>query len=318
MRLALVDDHDPSSSRSVEPAREYAARDTEVSSRAPVRSDDLAEVLAELGDRISTGSLATERVLPVAEPLSDLFPDGGLVRGRVVACRSGGGAAILPLLVASRAVADGAWLAVVDVDTIGLDAADELGLPIERIVRVSTASTPTWIDVMGAAVDGFDLVVTRVPEELRGTDRVARHGAAMVRKLMSRLQQKGSVVVVLGDPGVVPCDLELGIERSVWSGLGQGWGHLRHRSLELVSTGRRVTRPRTCSVEIDVELRGGVESVRLVAARRDEMVDRNDGDVFDPDEVVVEEMRASLERAETTESDADGRSDHVDRIEQAG
>ena len=42
----------------------------------------------------------------------------------------------LALALAVEATAAGAWLAVVDVPWLGVEAAAELGVPLERLVRV--------------------------------------------------------------------------------------------------------------------------------------------------------------------------------------
>ena len=67
----------------------------------------------------------------------------------------------------------------------------ERGLPLERVVAVDSGGDPQrWPDVVAAAADGFDVLLVRVPTELR---------PAMVRKLTTRIQQRSAVVVVLGD-----------------------------------------------------------------------------------------------------------------------
>ncbi len=145
-------------------------------------------------------------------------------------------------------------MAVVDVPTLGTDAVAEFGVPLERVVRIDTGvheasgTELDWIDVMGAAVDGFDLVLTRVPVGLRNERR-----PAAVRKLGSRLQQKGAVVVTLGAPGALGGDIELTTQRTVWSGLGDGSGHLRRRVIDVEAAGRRLPGRRSCSIELTGE-----------------------------------------------------------------
>lgn len=238
--------------------------------------DALSEVLAQLGERVAPITLARGRTLPVVESLHSIFPDQGLVRGRVLSCR-GAGASSVAFSVASAALAGGAWMAIVDVDTFGADAAAELGVPLERVVRVDSApkapSAPSpvlsperqvaeWVDVMGAAVDGFDIVVTRVPASLR-TDR----RPAAVRKLGSRVQQRGAVVLVLGDAGALGSDITLTTQRTVWGGLGQGSGHLRRRQIDIEAAGRRQPNVRRCSLE----LLGAAGRVELNPASPDAM-----------------------------------------------
>ena len=213
------------------------------------RDEALLNVLAELGERVRPVALARERTLPVAVPFDQLLPDG-LVRGQVVSCR-GAAARSMAFGLMREALVEGGWMAVVDVPTLGTDAAAEFGVPLERVVRIDTgvdAASGTeldWIDVMGAAVDGFDLVLTRVPAALRHDRR-----PTAVRKLGSRLQQKGAVVVTLGAPGALGSDVELTTQRTVWAGLGDGTGHLHRRVIDVEAAGRRMPGRRSCSIEL--------------------------------------------------------------------
>lgn len=219
--------------------------------------DALSDVLARLGERVAPIALARERTLPVTEVIGGLFSERGLVRGRTIVCRGVAESSMAALLV-REAMIEGAWLAAVDVATFGADAAAELGIPLERVVRVDTATTQVagspegriaaWNDAVGAAVDGFDLVVTRVPPTLR-TGRGGRTPAP-VRKLVTRIQRRGAVVVVLGDPGALGGDVALTTTGAVWFGLGRGHGHLQRRRIDIEASGRRQPGVRTCSVEI--------------------------------------------------------------------
>ncbi len=191
--------------------------------------------------------------MPVAVPFDQLLPDG-LVRGQVVSCR-GAAARSMAFGLMREALVEGGWMAVVDIPTFGTDAAAEFGVPLERVVRIDTGvetgldtrpgTELDWIDVMGAAVDGFDLVLTRVPAALRDDGR-----PAAVRKLGSRLQQKGAVVVTLGAPGALGGDIELTTQRTVWAGLGDGTGHLHRRVIDVEAAGRRMPGRRSCSIEL--------------------------------------------------------------------
>lgn len=220
------------------------------------RSGALRDVLAELGERVRPVSLARERTIPVAAPFDQLLPDEGLVRGRVVSCRGLADTSLAFGLI-REALVGGAWAAVVDVSTFGADAASEFGIPLERIVRVESdaaeakrsagvGSVASWVDVMGAAVDGFDVVVTRVPAELCGDQR-----PPAVRKLATRVQQKGAVVVVLGETGALRSDLVFSTQRTTWGGVSDGAGHLRSRIIDVVAGGRRLPASRTVSLSVD-------------------------------------------------------------------
>lgn len=212
---------------------------------------DVRDVLAELGDRVAPGALAGERLLPVQPALHGVVPDGGLVRGRVLAS-TGSAATTLALSLVRDAVTTGGWMAIVDVPTVGADAANELGIPLERVVRVDarmddeSAHARRWAEVLAAAVDGFDVVVTTVPSAVR-----RRGGSAAVRSLTARIQQRGAVVVVVGATGALPVDVSY-TTRGTWDGLGWGHGIARCRRLRVEAAGRRQPRRTAATIDLDV------------------------------------------------------------------
>ena len=206
---------------------------------------ELAVDLATLTDRVAPLVLARERTMPVGEEFVELFGERGLVRGRTLACQ-GPAATSTALALVAPALAAGAWMAVIDLPTIGLDAASELGVPLERIVAVTTggageASARCWPDVVAAAADGFDVLLVRVPAGL---------SAGAVRKLAVRLRQRDVITVVLGDPGAMTCDGVLHTDAPEWSGLGDGHGHLRQRRVIVEASGRRLPGRRRCQLAI--------------------------------------------------------------------
>ena len=206
--------------------------------------------LVALGDRVAPVLLAHERTLPVAEELAELFVEGGLVRGRILTC-TGLAATSLALALVAPVVATGSWLGIVDLPTIGLDAASEFGLPLERVVAVNSEHggdgsresddrrAHRWPDVMAAAIDGFDVLLARVPADA---------SPSSVRKVATRVQRRGAVVVLLGDPGPATCDGVLHTEPLGWTGVGNGHGHLQQRSVVVQASGRRM--PGRCRREL--------------------------------------------------------------------
>ena len=200
---------------------------------------ELAVDLALLTERVAPVALARERTMPVGDELAGLFAEGGLVRGRTIACQ-GPAATSTALALVAAAVTAGSWMAVVDLPTIGLDAAGELGVPLERIVAIGTDGNPErWVDVVAAAADGFDVLLVRVPSGLP---------AAAVRKLTVRLRRRDVVTIVLGDPGAMACDGVLRTDAPQWSGLGDGHGHLRERRVVVEASGRRLPGRRSCQL----------------------------------------------------------------------
>lgn len=212
---------------------------------------ELPSELSALAARVAPLALARERTLPVSDTFAGLFPERGLVRGHTVAC-SGAAATSLALALVAPAVAAGSWLAAIDVPTIGLDAASEFGVALERVVAVNTAgrsgvSDPAaeraarWPDIVAAAADGFDLLITRVPADV---------SASAMRKVATRLRQRDVVMLVLGDPGALSCDGVLDAGDAEWVGLGDGHGHLRHRRLVVEASGRRLHGRRRCHLAL--------------------------------------------------------------------
>mgnify|MGYP001819300138 CR=1 FL=1 len=206
----------------------------------------LAAPLTALGDRVAPLVLAGERTIPVDETFGDLFAEGGLVRGRTIAC-SGSAATSTALALVAPAIRSGAWLALIDLPTVGLDAASELGVALERVVAIGTRPPGTaddpgrWLDVVAAAADGFDILLVRAPSGL---------SAGGVRKLAVRLRQRDVVTIVLGDPGSIACDGTLHTDAGEWSGLGEGYGHLRRRQVVVHASGRRLPGRRHCRFTI--------------------------------------------------------------------
>ena len=205
------------------------------------------ERLAALALRLTTGPLAAERVLAVHPALATLLPHG-LARGATV--RTSGQAALsAALLLAAGASQAGAWTGVAGVPELGLRAGAEAGVALERLVAVrepaatsssaadgSTApaafSDDTWGQVLGALVDGFDVVVFGAAARVR---------AGTARRIQSRLAHRGAVLLVVGAAGSFSADIVVDT-RASWEGLGSGHGHLRARRVEVAVDGRRIRR----------------------------------------------------------------------------
>jgi hypothetical protein len=206
---------------------------TSASTQTTVPVEQLAEPLA-------AASLSRNRILPIVDPLATLLPDGGLVRGKAVVC---GGAAAMSLAVslAVAATASGSWLAVVGVPTLGLEAAEEFGIPLERVVGVDLTSDDSerWAELVAATFDGFEVVITAVPRRLN---------AVLARRVQARMQSRQAVMIAIGEPDPFSADVELHAGEPRWEGVAAGWGHLRGRRVVVSSSGRRVPRPHEVSL----------------------------------------------------------------------
>ena len=218
--------------------------------RAPVGGKPA--ISAELIERAAPVSLAVEQRLPVLAALEPLLPARGLRRGSVVAVE---GSSSLALALAASASAEGSWCAAVGRPALGLVAAAELGIALDRfpLVRVPDPSAGAgpggWAWVVATLLDAVDLVIAWPPG--RGLAAVR---PADARRLAARARERGSVLVVAIEaaPGVgargwpeAP-DIRLAVSRSEWHGLGGGpgsaagvgAGRLRGRQVEVVAGGR--------------------------------------------------------------------------------
>ena len=186
---------------------------------------------AELATAIRPTAPAATRLLPVAEPLVDLFPDGALRRGAtvVVAGTPGRGATTLGLALLAATTAAGHWGAVIGLDDPGVVAMAELGVDLRRVVFVPRPRG-AWAVAAAELFEGVDVVVARPPA------RVA-HTAA--RRLHARARDRAVVLVVLvehRDDWPVPADVTLELTEAAW----RAEGRLVARRAEVRATGRRV------------------------------------------------------------------------------
>ncbi len=168
-----------------------------------------------------------ERILPVRPELRTLLPAGGLRRGSTVAVAStpfGATTVLLALLAAASAA--GSWCAVVGMPALGLAAAAELGVALERLALVPEPG-PDWPAVVAALLDGIDVVAVAPPEPV---------SAALGSRLAARARQRGSVLVPYGQWS--GADLVLQTPGGGWHGLGEGWGRLSRRGLVISRRGR--------------------------------------------------------------------------------
>jgi hypothetical protein len=107
--------------------------------------DPARQVLRDqLAARLRDPVLAGERLHPVGEAFAGLLPGHGLRRGSVVAVAVTGSHALALVAKASQA---GSWVTAVGLDDLGILAAHEFGLVLERLALVPLAiSGPRYVD----------------------------------------------------------------------------------------------------------------------------------------------------------------------------
>lgn len=176
------------------------------------------------------GPEADGRLLPVAPPFVGLMPAGGLRRGSTVALPDAPGATSLLLALLAEASTSGAWAGVVGRPDLGLLAAAEAGVRLERLALVPHPGADLMAVVV-ALLDGMDVVA------VSGAQRAGMR-AADRQRLAARARQRGAVLLSLGPwPGA---DVELSCTGTQWRGLGAGVGRLCARRVHVHLRGRGI------------------------------------------------------------------------------
>ncbi len=191
--------------------------------------------------------------LPVAPSLLPLFADGGVVRGRTVAC-TGDAALSVALAVSAATTRAGSWLAVVGVPHLGVGAAVEAGVAIERLVLAQPPmASREWVTTVAALVEGFDVLIVAPPASLTEHD---------ARRLQSRIVARQSVLLVVNVPGalsspasrtasrVFAADLDVHADTVSWSGIERGGSHITQRLVHVRVGGRRCPVPREATLDL--------------------------------------------------------------------
>jgi hypothetical protein len=208
----------------------------------PRRDDEARTRLHEVARSAQPVVLARDRALPLEGTLAELVPGGALARGSVLRTTGsvGGGATTVGFELAAACTRLGEWAAAIDLDgTLGVLAAAEAGVALERFPVVRRVPPARWATVVAALLDGVSLVVAEVP---RGV------GLGDARRLEARARERESVLVVAETcgavwPGGATCTLHAAA--STWDGMERDAGVLTGRRLRVEVEGRgAAARPR--------------------------------------------------------------------------
>lgn len=101
----------------------------------------------------ATADQATRPVLPVRPDLAALLPAGGLPLGSTVAVD---GSSRLLLIMLAATTAAGSWAAIVGLPDLGLLAAHDCDVVLERLAIVPNPGS-RWAIVVDALLDGLDI-----------------------------------------------------------------------------------------------------------------------------------------------------------------
>lgn len=220
--------------------RPVRARGTEALVR-PRGTTATLPVLAPVPEVELSDPEAPERLLAVPDALAGLLPLGALQRGSTVVV-AGSTSLVLGLL--AEASRSGSWVALVGLPGVGVLAAHELGIALDRVVLVPDpgADGPT---VVAALLDGVDVVVVGPGAALSDGDR---------RRLSARARERSSVLLPTTPwPGA---HVVLTARSEEWQGLGRGHGRLRSRRLVVERQGRgSAARPVRAQVDLPADAR---------------------------------------------------------------
>jgi hypothetical protein len=185
----------------------------------------------------ATADQATRPVLPVCPDIAALLPAGGLPLGSTVAVDGSSRLLLVMLAAASQA---GSWAAVVGLSDLGLLAAHECGLVLERLAVIPNPGSQ-WAVVVDALLDGLDIVVV-------GGD-VAAGGPVSpptARSLISRARNRGKILIPFGHGDSWPAaDLRVFAAAHRHGGIGDGHGYLVEHQVDVTVQGRgSASRPR--------------------------------------------------------------------------
>ncbi len=196
---------------------------TTTAAHAQEREARARAVLAHVEQR--TGGVLTDLErppLPVPPELGRLLP-AGLRRGATVAVL---GSTSLALALLAPASVHGSWAGVVGQPSIGLLAAAQAGVVLDRVALVPGPG-PDAPAVVAALLDGMDIVLVGPRAGLTDADR---------RRLMARARERGSVLVsTVPWPGAA---VVLGVRTLGWTGAGEGDGRLRSLDVRVTRSGR--------------------------------------------------------------------------------
>jgi hypothetical protein len=216
------------------------ARRVRADRSTPVPASSSGPQLATLGERLRPTVLARDELTPVLGAFEGVLGSAGIRRGSTVVVEGGGvpGATSVALALCAAATAAGRWCAVVGLPSVGLVAASELGLSLDRLVVVpSLSSRPAR--VVASLLEGCEIVLVagwRYPN------------LGETRRLVAVARERRSILLPLrlGSPAVLgrwpePPDVTLRVVESRPVGIGQGDGRLTARLVAVEATRRRAS-----------------------------------------------------------------------------
>ena len=170
------------------------------------------------------------RTIPTHPVIAELLPEAGIRQGAVY---SVAGSALLLLALLAPPSAAGAWCGVVGMPDLGLEAARDAGIDLDRLVLIPRPAEH-WMTVVASLADIMGVVALRPP---------AQATEATVARLSARLRQHGTTLFVQG--AWPHSEAMISVDSPRWHGLEHGHGQLVAREVTLTVTTRTSGRPRS-------------------------------------------------------------------------
>lgn len=192
-------------------------------------------------------------VLPTHPAFTGLLPGGGLRPGSAYSL-----APFMSLLLAllARPTQEGTWCGVIGMPELGAEAAERLGVDLDRLVLVPDPG-PRWLVVAATLAEVLPVVAVRPPGRVMDAE-AARLGA--------RLRDRGAVLLVQGHWPQTEATLR--VSEPEWSGLGSGYGYLAGRALTVTAASRRWPVPRKARMLLP-DAEGAVSTLQDVSSLQD-------------------------------------------------
>jgi len=175
-------------------------------------------------------------VFPLSPGLDALFPHGGLRRGATYQIDQS--ASLLWALLA-RATTTGVWCAAVGMPDLGLAAAEDMGVNLDRLILVPYPAQH-WLSVVSALIDVVGIVA--VGPLGAPSDR-------MMGTLLGRLRDREATLVVQSHWPRTEATISVSEHR--WQGLGQGRGILHEHRVDITVRSRTSNAVHRCELVID-------------------------------------------------------------------
>src|SRR5690606_35033293 len=150
----------------------------------------------------------------------------------------------LPILGALLAAPSqkGSWCAIVGMPTIGVEAMNDLGVELDRLILVPDPG-PRWLTVATALSEVIPIIAVHPRSRVSDAD---------IARLNARLRDRGCTLLVAAS--WPQAEATIRVEDTQWHGLGSGWGLLSERTVTLRASGRRFESGRRVRVRMPTSL----------------------------------------------------------------